>query len=97
MTPLHGTCVDPTPHSMVRIQTLSTNAWCNIVSARRLDADAANMVGCYFHAHRPQDGQWLPADAMPKSDTGQPIAYVAKGAHGLYTSVSAWSGVQVPA
>ena len=49
------------------------------------------MVGCYFHAHRPQDGQWLPADAMPKSDTGQPIAYVAKGAHGLYTSVSAWS------
>lgn len=55
------------------------------------------MVGCYFHAHRPQDGQWLPADAMPKSDSGQPIAYVAKGAHGLYTSVSAWSGVQVPA
>lgn len=55
------------------------------------------MVGCYFHAHRPQDGQWLPADAMPKSDTGQPVAYVAKGAHGLYTSVSAWSVVQVPA
>ena len=46
------------------------------------------MVGCYFHAHRPQDGQWLPADAMPKSESGQPIAYVAKGAHGLYTTVS---------
>ncbi|KAL3155815.1 hypothetical protein ABBQ32_012827 [Trebouxia sp. C0010 RCD-2024] len=52
----------------------------------RLDANAANMVGCYFHAHRPQDGQWLPADAMPKTESGQPIAYVAKGAHGLYTS-----------
>lgn len=51
----------------------------------RLDAEAANMVGCYYHAHRPQDGQWLPADCMPKSETGQPIAYVAVGAHGLYT------------
>ncbi|DBA67866.1 TPA: hypothetical protein ACH3X2_014210 [Trebouxia sp. C0005] len=51
----------------------------------RLDAEAANMVGCYYHAHRPQDGQWLPADSMPKTAMGQPIAYVAKGAHGLYT------------
>lgn len=51
----------------------------------RLDAEAAHMVGCYYHAHRPQDGQWLPADSMPKTATGQPIAYVANGAHGLYT------------
>ena len=67
---------------------MRNTACCNTASTCRLDADAANMVGCYFHAHRPQDGQWLPADAMPKSDTGQPIAYVAKGAHGLYTGVS---------
>ena len=46
------------------------------------------MVGCYYNAHRPQDGQWLPADRMPKTPTGQPIAYVALGAHGLYTGVS---------
>lgn len=51
----------------------------------RLDAEAANMVGCYYNAHRPQDGQWLPADKMPKTATGQPIAFVALGAHGLYT------------
>ncbi|DBB03550.1 TPA: hypothetical protein ACH3X3_010893 [Trebouxia sp. C0006] len=51
----------------------------------RLDAQAANMVGCYYNAHRPQDGQWLPADSMPKTATGQPIAFVALGAHGLYT------------
>ncbi len=54
----------------------------------RLDAEAANMVGCYYNAHRPQDGQWLPADKMPKTATGQPIAFVALGAHGLYTGVS---------
>ena len=54
----------------------------------RLDAEARNMVGCYFNAHRPQDGQWLPADSMPKTKTGQPIAFVAKGAHGLYKGVN---------
>lgn len=54
----------------------------------RLDAAAANMVGCYYNAHRPQDGQWLPADKMPTTATGQPIAFVALGAHGLYTGVS---------
>ena len=51
------------------------------------------MVGCYYHAHRPQDGQWLPADSMPKTATGQPIAYVANGAHGLYTGVSSLPGM----
>ena len=55
---------------------------------RRLDAEAAYMVGCYYNAHRPQDGQWLPADSMPKTATGQPVAFVALGAHGLYTGVS---------
>ena len=56
------------------------------------------MVGCYFNAHRPQDGQWLPADCLPKSPTGQPIAYVAKGAHGLYNSVSLFvASHQMPA
>ncbi len=51
------------------------------------------MVGCYYHAHRPQDGQWLPADSMPKTATGRPIAYVANGAHGLYTGVSLPTGM----
>ena len=68
-------------------------AWTGL-HACRLDAEAANLVGCYYNAHRPQDGQWLPADRMPKTPTGQPIAYVALGAHGLYTGVSYWlSGI----
>ena len=65
------------------------DAWAKHCSCGcRLDAQAANMVGCYYNAHRPQDGQWLPADSMPKTALGQPIAFVALGAHGLYTGVS---------
>ena len=54
----------------------------------RLDAEATHMVGCYYHAHRPQDGQWFPADELPRAKTGHPIAYVALGAHGLYNTAS---------
>ncbi len=73
---MQSTCTLVRYHSRVNLQV-----------GCRLDAEAGNMVGCYYHAHRPQDGQWLPADSMPKTKTGQPIAYVAKGAHGLYTGV----------
>jgi len=30
---------------------------------------------------------------MPKTATGRPIAYVANGAHGLYTGVSSLTGM----
>lgn len=60
----------------------------NIAScACRLDPVTGALVGCYFHAHRPQDGQWLPASHTPLSEEGAPLAYVAKHAHGLYCTV----------
>ena len=54
----------------------------------RLDPVTGALVGCYFHAHRPQDGQWRPASHTPLSEEGEPLAYVAKHAHGLYRTVS---------
>ena len=56
--------------------------------ACRLDPVTGALVGCYFNAHRPQDGQWLPASHTPLSEEGAPLAYVAKHAHGLYCTVS---------
>ncbi len=59
----------------------------SLPGACRLDPVTGALVGCYFHAHRPQDGQWLPASHTPLSEEGAPLAYVAKHAHGLYCTV----------
>ena len=46
------------------------------------------LQGVWFNAHRPCDGCWLPAAQVERTESGRPIAYVARHGHGTYPHVS---------
>ena len=58
----------------------------------RLDPGSGDLLGLWYAAHRPQDGQWVEAARVPRTAEGRPLAYVALHGHGTYPQVrdSTW-------
>ena len=53
----------------------------------RIDPESGDLLGLWYAAHRPQDGQWVEAGRVPRGAGGRPLAYVALHGHGVYPQV----------
>ncbi|GLC57663.1 hypothetical protein PLESTB_001251300 [Pleodorina starrii] len=50
----------------------------------RLDAASLELQGVWYNAHRNIEGEWCPAEAVPRTPCGRIVGYVAINGHGIY-------------
>ncbi|GIL45837.1 hypothetical protein Vafri_2972 [Volvox africanus] len=50
----------------------------------RLDAASLELQGVWYNAHRNIEGEWCPAEAVPRTPCGRILGYVAINGHGVY-------------
>ncbi|GLI63993.1 hypothetical protein VaNZ11_007105 [Volvox africanus] len=50
----------------------------------RLDAASLELQGVWYNAHRNIEGEWCPAEAVPRTPCGRILGYVAMNGHGIY-------------
>jgi hypothetical protein len=54
----------------------------------RVDPASGDLLGVWYNAHRPRDGEWAPAADAPRGSGGRRlVAFVALNGHGYYPTV----------
>jgi len=64
----------------------------------RVNPRTGQLIAMWYNSHRSRDGEWVPADKVPRTSSGRPVAYIALHGHGNYPRVSevTVSGTHLP-